>query len=328
MKCCWLHSFPPGSRQGGSFMFEQIPEFAQLGTTVEPVYTPNVRNPVEAMRIARSIEERNYDLVHVQYGSGCGYVGSKLSHPKLLTLRGSDWYGIQPQSLRERAYDLAIRTLTRRSLPAYDAVVSVSERIRREVSEVSDVPVFVIPSGLDLDRFRPQPRAAARQQLGHAEDTSTWVLFSTARTGNVVKRYGLAAEAVDRLRERVPNARLKIMTGVSREDVPAFVNAADLVLLTSTHEGWPNIIKEAMACNVPFVSTDVSDLVTVANRAPDCFVVEDSPQALAEAMYTSLSYPGETETRGMARAFDARLMARNTADLYRDVIALRNSKTP
>jgi len=67
-----------------------------------------------------------------------------------------------------------------------------------------------------------------------------------------------------------------------------FVNMVDLILLTSTHEGWPNIVKEGLACNIPFVSTDVSDLSEIAAIEPSCFVCEANKNILAESIVKSI----------------------------------------
>jgi glycosyltransferase involved in cell wall biosynthesis len=49
------------------------------------------------------------------------------------------------------------------------------------------------------------------------------------------------------------------MSGVPHERVPWYMNAANAMLLTSTREGSPNTVKEALACNLPVVTTDVGD---------------------------------------------------------------------
>ena len=60
-------------------------------------------------------------------------------------------------------------------------------------------------------------------------------------------------------REGVP-AVLRVMQGVAYADVPTWINASDVLLLTSLLEGSPTIVKEALACNVPIVSTPAGDV--------------------------------------------------------------------
>ena len=58
---------------------------------------------------------------------------------------------------------------------------------------------------------------------------------------------------------------------VDNSMIPFYLNAADLLLLTSVREGV-NVIKEAMACNCPFVATDVGDIREVAVRPKDAIL--------------------------------------------------------
>src|SRR5262245_15872230 len=52
-----------------------------------------------------------------------------------------------------------------------------------------------------------------------------------------------------------------MISNVSSSDVRLMMNAADCLLVTSLHEGSPNIVKEAMACNLPVVSVPCGDVV-------------------------------------------------------------------
>ncbi|CAN0573944.1 unnamed protein product [Ectocarpus sp. 12 AP-2014] len=83
------------------------------------------------------------------------------------------------------------------------------------------------------------------------------------------------------------------MSNIAHEQVCDFMKGMDVLLLTSTHEGWPNVVKEMLALNKPFVSTDVSDLVNIANQTKSCFVCNDDPIELSEALKKSLLAPKE-----------------------------------
>ena len=76
-----------------------------------------------------------------------------------------------------------------------DEVIVVSESLAKHLPQRS---YTVIPSGLDLERFRPMSRAEARQQLGLPLD-KTLLLFPSS-PANAVKRFGLARAAVDALK--------------------------------------------------------------------------------------------------------------------------------
>jgi len=67
------------------------------------------------------------------------------------------------------------------------------------------------------------------------------------------------------------NQNIRIITPypISSDDVIAYINAADVLVLVSLKEGSPNVIKEAMACNCPIVSTDVGDVRWVFGETDD-----------------------------------------------------------
>jgi len=194
----------------------------------------------------------------------------------------------------------------------------MSERMRSEVAKrVGERRVVVLPDGVDLGVFKPMDKRSARAALGEADDTAPWVLFSSVVADNPVKRRELARTAVLVARRTMRQIRLIEMTNVAHDRVPLYVNAADVILLTSTHEGWPNIIKEGLACNVPFVSTDVSDLREVAGRAPGCIVVDEaSASALGNAILETLSAGPCIGLRTIASEMDMGVTARQLVRWY------------
>src|SRR5207237_628154 len=149
--------------------------------------------------------------------------------------------------------------------------------------------IWLLPSGIDLARFRPLDRGACRVKLGW--DTARRHVVFPAAPERAEKRFWLAEAAVAELKRT--DVELHALDGVSHEDVPTWLNAADVVLLTSTHEGSPNVVKEALACNVPVVSVDVGD---VAGR-DGSFVAAADPAELAARLATILAGPARCRSR-------------------------------
>jgi glycosyltransferase involved in cell wall biosynthesis len=118
---------------------------------------------------------------------------------------------------------------------------------------------------------------------------------------------------------------LRVASGIAPEDMPAFVDACDVVLCTSTHEGWPNSIKEALACGVPFVSTDVSDLAEVARAHPVCRVCEPDPVALGNALCDVLNSPIDPNLPSSVAQMAIPVISRRLAGAYS---ALLRSREP
>ena len=131
-------------------------EVGAQGCEVQKVYTGALHKPWQLASSTRRLapQTRGFDLVHAQYGSGCAFVASKLPRALVLTLRGTDWYGVQrgPWGLRLRC---AIgRRLTRHVLPRYPMTLVASRRMMASVRALSPkANIEVLPSGIDLSKF-------------------------------------------------------------------------------------------------------------------------------------------------------------------------------
>jgi glycosyltransferase involved in cell wall biosynthesis len=144
----------------------------------------------------------------------------------------------------------------------------------------------IIPGGIDLELFKPMPQAQAREQLNLHPDKPL-VLF-VGSPQNAVKRHYLAQATIDILKTS-RDVELIVATGVLPDQIPVYMNAADVLLVTSKHEGSPNVVKEAMACNLPIVSVDVGDVKERLRNVTECTVINSSnPSDLAPSLEKTL----------------------------------------
>jgi glycosyltransferase involved in cell wall biosynthesis len=113
------------------------------------------------------------------------------------------------------------------------------------------------------------------------------VLFpSSARRPE--KRFSLAEEAVGIVRRSGVDVELHSLEDIPHDDVPTWLNASDAILLTSTHEGSPNVVKEALACDVAVVSVDVGDARTRISDVDGCHIADPEPNELAAKLIATL----------------------------------------
>jgi teichuronic acid biosynthesis glycosyltransferase TuaC len=111
-----------------------------------------------------------------------------------------------------------------------------------------------------------------------------------------------------------------------REQMALFVAACDLILCTSETEGWPNSIKEALACNVPFVSTDVSDLRDIAAADSTCRVCTADAAVIASNICDVLSGKDPQDLRHHVASMSVDSIAEQMLATYQTVLSRYRQK--
>lgn len=142
--------------------------------------------------------------------------------------------------------------------------------------------INIIPNGVDLLKFEPLNKDKCREELGWA--SNRFHILFPANLGDPVKRFFLANAAVEILNSSGNHVEIHQLRGVQHDKVPVWLNASDAVLLTSLQEGSPNIIKEALACDIPVVSVDVGDVKERINKIEGCYIGLPDPRDLADKL--------------------------------------------
>ena len=305
--------------QRGSFIVQQAAYLREAGVEVEVFPLRAEGHPfnyVKAWRALRAAHRfEDFDLMHAQFGQS-GLMAWKAGLPLVVTFRGSDVLGVIGKRGRYTARGVVLKRVSRMVARWASAVIIVSEHFAATLPP--GLPLHVIPSGLDLDLFRPLPREDARRQLGLPLDKPL-VLFG----GNPAvarKRYPLAQQAVRTISEP-EDIEMVVLTGIPRDQVPVYMNACDLLLMTSKHEGSPNVVKEALACNVPVVSVDVGDVRQRIGTVAGCILCpDDTPEALGAAVTTVLRRKPCINGREAVRDLDERLLTRKAIAVYQSVL--------
>jgi glycosyltransferase involved in cell wall biosynthesis len=164
-------------------------------------------------------------------------------------------------------------------------------------------------------------RAVARSQLGW-EANAPYVLFPGS-PANPRKAYGLAERAV-RHAARALGAKLELapLIDVPADRVPLFMNAGDVLLMTSHWEGSPNAVKEAMACDLPVVSVDVGDVADLLAGVEACEICPRNAQALGDAVARVIrsGVPSTGRARLEEKKLDLESVASRVVRVYEDVL--------
>lgn len=242
-------------------------------------------------------------------------VAQALVKPFTVTARGSDVTEIPDYPFAKRRIGLLLERA--------DRVIAVAEALRQKLIALGGAPdkIVTLRNGVDLDRFQPEDRAAARARFG----IEGRALVSV---GALIERKGhhLSIEAIARLPEDVRlyiagegpmrqalsdqiaraglERRVKLMGPLPHDALPALYSAADASLLASSREGMANVLLESIACGCPVVATPVDGTPEVIADPAAGLLAERDPAALAAGIARLLdAVPDRQATRAYATRF-------------------------
>jgi teichuronic acid biosynthesis glycosyltransferase TuaC len=135
-----------------------------------------------------------------------------------------------------------------------------------------------------------------------------------------IKRAAIANDALNILNKRLDNVVLSVASNIPFEEMPSFVADHDVVLCLSESEGWPNSVKEALACNIPFVATDVSDLKEIADKEKVCVITELVPEVIADNLFSVLTEHSSYNVRKYVEHMDVEVSAEKLIKLYNSIL--------
>lgn len=319
------NSWPTPGRPRTTYFIKRQAEFLQAaGVDVDVFHFQSGKRPwnylLAWLRLRRRIAHRRYDLAHAQFGQS-GLLALPKPLPLVVTFRGDDLEGIVDEGGRITLPGRILKLLSQGVARCADAAIVVSAHMKQFLHP--SVRTYVVPSGLDLQLFRPIPRDEARRHLGLAADKRL-VLF----VGNPElprKRYVLAREAVAVLSRMLPT-ELVLAWGAPHTDIPLLMNACDALVFTSLQEGSPNVVKEALACNLPVVSVRVGDVPLRLKDVAGCeLCADDRPETIAAALERVLRRNQRVAGRDTVRDLDEKKLTEQVISIYRAVTRGRGS---
>jgi glycosyltransferase involved in cell wall biosynthesis len=237
----------------------------------------------------RSYLKRNpVDLIHAHY-SLSAYVAllAKREEKLIVSFMGDDIVGSNRNDGSVTGISLVLVRLNiflSRHFFSFSLVKS-----EEMLTRVNHRRISLIPNGVNLNIFIPIDKLKTRNALGIAPE-KTLVIF-VSDPSRVEKNFSLALESVRSLNDS--NILLMPLWGMGKDELINYYNSADVCILTSFHEGSPNVIKEAMACNCPIVSTKVGDVELVMSRLEGCYVASWDPVDFSEKLKLALKFSRE-----------------------------------
>jgi len=224
------------------------------------------------------LKNKNYDVIHAHYAL-CGVVAyfTKSKEKLIVSLMGDDIIGIVNSKGIQTKKGKVLTSLNKLFCKYFFyATISKSKNIANALYK--NTKTEIIPNGVNFEVFKPIDPTEAREKL-NLNQTKKKILFATDPSRNE-KNYELARAAVDNLKDT--SIELLVVHNVNQYELNLYYNAVNIVLLTSFHEGSPNVIKEALACNAVIVSTDVGDVKEMFNQINNVFITPFDSYKLSE----------------------------------------------
>ncbi|HZO90854.1 MAG TPA: glycosyltransferase [Chthonomonadaceae bacterium] len=313
----------PGEAEGASMIFckRQAASVESAGAVGRMFFLTSRTSPVvllrEWRRLRAEIREFAPDVVHAHFGSVTAFFCVLATRrPLVVSYRGSD---LNPApSMSQLRWQIG-RFLSQLSALRARRIVCVSQEVKRRLWWRQG-RATVIPTGVDIGVFYPRPRQEARAELGWGPQEKV-VLFNAGRTPEV-KRLDLAQAAVEVAQGLCGAIRFVVLDGyVEPKLVPVMMNGADCLVFTSDFEGSPNIVKEAIACNLPVVSVEVGDVrERLAGVHPSRIVPRD-PEQIGKALAEILQLGQRSNGFEAAQALSLECLAGRMLEVYRAALS-------
>jgi glycosyltransferase involved in cell wall biosynthesis len=323
---------------GLEVLHPRYPVIPRVGMTAAPWLLYAALEPL-LRRLLRG--EPRFDLIDAHYfypdGVAAVWLGEALGAPVVVTGRGTDLNLIPRFAVPRR--------LIRRAAERAAGLITVCQALKDDLAALGVAPerIRVLRNGVDLERFRPGDRAAARARFGLDPARRTLgsvghlierkghhlVIQALARcpdtdlviAGDGPERTALAALAA----ERGLGARVRFLGTLSQADLAHLYGALDALVLASSREGWANVLLEAMACGTPVVATPVGGTPEVVT-APEAGVLARGADvaALAEAIGALFGRPiDRAATRCFAERFGWEATTEGQIALFRAIVGGR-----
>lgn len=288
------------------FFDQQLEALEQVGVRcrtlpIHHMVDDQGRSVLDYLRYApQSLGEavNGFDVIHANHGLTAPYALAQPNRPVVVTFWGSELLG------RGSPLERLVGATSQMTARLADEVILPSPAM----AEALQTEHTLIPFGVDTDRFRPIPRAEARERVGWA-DAGRVVLFP-ADPDRPEKDFQRAQRVVDGT-----GASLRTLSSAPHREMPYYLNASDAVLVTSRHESGPMVVKEAAACNVPVVSTDVGFVSEVLDGVTNSAVCDNSA-GLSVVLERILESDRRSDGRDAISGVDLEDMGRQLRRVY------------
>jgi teichuronic acid biosynthesis glycosyltransferase TuaC len=304
------------TRAGIAVQHPRYTVIPKIGMHLTPLLMANSLKPVMAKMISDGYD---FDLIDAHYfypdGVAAMMLAKHFNKPVVITARGTDINLIAQHSLSKKMVLWAARNA--------DGVITVCQALKNEMIRlgVADHHITPLRNGVDLQRFHPQDRVQIRQELGLSRKTLLTVGALNEHKGHhlviqalpllpdvelMIVGSGPDEQKLKSLAQQTGVAdRVRFIGSVPQTGLIRYYNAADIMVLMSSREGWANVLLEAMACGTPVIASDVggSAEVITSSDAGRLIAVRTSPVLAGAVKLLFEQYPDRAATRRYAQRY-------------------------
>ena len=331
----WVGVPPTDSRHGIPVLHPRFLRLPKIGMSTAPFFMYRALRPV----VAKLLAEEDVDLIDAHYfypdGVAAVLLGRAFNKPVAITARGTDLNLIPRYAVPRRMIQWAATQAA--------GLVTVCQALKDTLIDlgIADERVTVLRNGVDLEMFRRGDRPAARARLGLDRPTLLSVGHLIERKAHdlVIKALPMLPDCdlliagsgpEDANLRRLAQAlgvedRVRFLGRIGHQALRQVYEAADVLVLASSREGWANVLLEAMACGTPVVASNVWGTPEVV-AAPEAGLLMETrtPDALADAVGRLLAAPPDrVATRAYAEGFSWDATTKGQIDLFARILAER-----
>lgn len=263
------------------------------------------------------------DLIHAHYGY-CGLLARcQFGKPLIVSFMGDDLLGTPDVEGNLKFYSKWVVKADRWLARTVDGVIVKSGEMAEVVAPVK---VYIVPNGVDLHTFQPMDPHETRASLG-LSGGKDYILFP-GNPDDPRKGFPLAQAAVKTASSRMSKL-LELITlwDVAPDRVPLYMNSCKVMLMTSFIEGSPNVVKEAMACNMPVISVPVGDVPELINGVQGYTICPREADSLAEELVRVLNEEQCPNGREALKhkGLDLESVAHRLMNIYQNILTRRKN---
>lgn len=254
----------------------------------------------------------DFDLIDAHWiypdGFAAVLIGNLFKKPVVVSARGTD-INLYPKRL-------LIRKQIVYTLKNADKIIAVCEALKNKMIRlgISQDKIEVIPNGVDIEKFKPISKIEARKELnlpidkkmilsvGHLVEKKGFhylidAIYEIKNNGNrnappllvIVGKGDYRLKLENKIKELNLDGGVKLVGAQSHNELYKWYSAADLFVLASSSEGWPNVIFESLACGIPVVATNVDGVPEVlCSDEYGILVDKQDGKCLADTIITAL----------------------------------------